>query len=113
MKAITLLQPQKIVFGTGCIQTFVEDYKKMSHRQLFVVTAPPILPLIKEAMDSLKAGGISIEVYQDIKAEPTVSDFKEVLSRARSFGADSVVGIGGIGQEERRHDALLQVVTLI
>ena len=22
MKAITLLQPQKIVFGTGCIQTF-------------------------------------------------------------------------------------------
>ncbi len=95
MKAITLLQPQKIVFGTGCIQTFVEDYKKMSHRQLFVVTAPPILPLIKEAMDSLKAGGISIEVYQDIKAEPTVSDFKEVLSRARSFGADSVVGIGG------------------
>ena len=29
MRAITLLQPQKIVFGTGCIQTLVEDYKKM------------------------------------------------------------------------------------
>ena len=27
MKAITLLQPQKIVFGTGCIQTLVEDYR--------------------------------------------------------------------------------------
>ena len=29
MKAITLLQPQKIVFGTGCIQTLVEDYKEL------------------------------------------------------------------------------------
>ena len=35
MKAITLLQPQKIVFGTGCIQTFVEDYKKMGLQRLF------------------------------------------------------------------------------
>lgn len=32
MKAITLLQPQKIVFGTGCIQTFTDDYKKMGLR---------------------------------------------------------------------------------
>ena len=47
MKAITLLQPQKIVFGTGCIQTFTDDYKKMGLRRLFVLTAPPIRPLIE------------------------------------------------------------------
>ena len=29
MKAITLLQPQKIVFGTGCIQTLVDDYPEL------------------------------------------------------------------------------------
>lgn len=95
MRAITLLQPQKIVFGTGCIQTLVEDYKKMGYQRLFVLTAPPILPLIEEPLAELKAAGISIETYQDIVAEPTVNDFKKILEVARSFKADSVIGIGG------------------
>ena len=95
MKAIILLQPQKIVFGTGCIQTLVEDYKKMGLQRLFVLTAPPILPLIEEPLAELKTAGISIEVFQDIVAEPTVNDFKKILEVARSFKADSVVGIGG------------------
>ena len=95
MKAITLLQPQKIVFGTGCIQTFVDDYKKMGLQHLFVLTAPPILPLIEETLAELKTAGVSIEVFQDIVAEPTVNDFKKILEVARSFKADSVVGIGG------------------
>ena len=95
MRSITLLQPQKIVFGTGCIQTFTEDYLKLGYRQLFVVTAPPIMPLIEDTMMQLAKAGIGWTVYSNIKAEPTVSDFREVLGMARSFGADSVVGIGG------------------
>ena len=95
MKAITLLQPQKIVFGTGCIRTLVEDYKKMGLQRLFVLTAPPIRPLIEESLADLKAAGVGIEVFQDIVAEPTVNDFKKILEVARSFKADSVIGIGG------------------
>ena len=95
MKALTLLQPQKIVFGTGCIQTFVEDYKKLGLKRLYVLTAPPIRPLIEEAMDALKTAGVAIEIFQDIVAEPTVNDFKGILENARRFQADSVVGVGG------------------
>ena len=95
MKTITLLQPQKIVFGTGCIDTFVEDYKKLGLKKLFVVTAPPILPLIEEPLKKLADAGISCETFSSINAEPTVNDFKEVLGKAQKFGADSVVGIGG------------------
>ena len=95
MKAITLLQPQKIVFGTGCIQTFVEDYKKLGCQRLFVLTAPPIMPLIEAPMEELRKTGVSIEINQSLTAEPTVNDFKAILEVAREFGADSVVGIGG------------------
>jgi alcohol dehydrogenase class IV len=95
MKQITLLQPQKIVFGTGCIQTLVEDYQKMGLQRLFVLTAPPIRPLIEDTLTALKGAGVSIEVFQDIVAEPTVNDFKKILEVARQFKADSVVGIGG------------------
>ena len=95
MKQITLLQPQKIVFGTGCIQTLVEDYKKMGLQRLFVLTAPPIRPLIEDTLAELKSAGVNIEVFQDIVAEPTVNDFKKILEVARQFQADSVAGIGG------------------
>ena len=95
MKAITLLQPQKIVFGTGCIQTFVDDYLRMGYKHLFVVTAPPIMPLIEDAMIQLEKAGVGCTVYTHIEAEPTVNDFREVLRLARSLGTDSVVGIGG------------------
>ena len=95
MKQITLLQPQKIVFGTGCIQTLVEDYKKMGLQRLFVLTAPPIRPLIEDTLAELKNAGVNIEVFQDIVAEPTVNDFKKILEVARQFKADSVVGVGG------------------
>lgn len=95
MKQITLLQPQKIVFGTGCIQTLVEDYKKMGLQRLFVLTAPPIRPLIEDTLAELKSAGVNIEVFQDIVAEPTVNDFKKILEVAQQFKADSVVGVGG------------------
>ncbi len=95
MKGITLLQPQKIVFGTGCIQTLVDDYKKMGLKRLFVLTAPPILPLIEPTLAELKEAGIHIEVFQNILAEPTLNDFNDIVEKARQFNADSVVGIGG------------------
>ena len=65
MKQITLLQPQKIVFGTGCIQTLVEDYKKMGLQRLFVLTAPPIRPLIEDTLAELKSAGVNIERWLD------------------------------------------------
>ncbi|MDE6648163.1 MAG: iron-containing alcohol dehydrogenase [Prevotella sp.] len=95
MKAITLLQPQKIVFGTGCIQTLVDDYKQLGKQRLFVLTAPPIRPLIEDALAELTTAGISIEVYDQVTAEPTLNDFNRILEYARQFDADSVVGIGG------------------
>jgi len=95
MKAITLLQPQKIVFGTGCTAQFCEEYLKMGFKRLFILTAPPIVPLIRPMVDKLIGEGISVEIFDHILAEPTVTDFKHILAIARKFHADSVIGVGG------------------
>jgi alcohol dehydrogenase class IV len=95
MKPITLLQPQKIVFGTGCTTQFCDDYLKMGWKRLFILTAPPIVPLLKETLDRLTAAGVAIEIYDHITQEPSVTDFKTILAVARKFGADSVIGVGG------------------
>ncbi|MBQ6065037.1 MAG: iron-containing alcohol dehydrogenase [Prevotella sp.] len=95
MREITLQQPNKIVFGSGCIKSFVKDYLSLGYRRLFFLTAPPIRPLIEEAINLLTQGGAEIEVYDQIMAEPTISDFKRIKGAAQVFQADSVVGVGG------------------
>ncbi len=95
MKPVILSQPQRIVFGSGCINQFAEEYLQLGLRRLFVLTAPPILPLIQPALDRLAAAGVAIELHDGIRQEPSVSDFKQILDVAVAFGADSVAGIGG------------------
>lgn len=95
MQQITLQQPQKIVFGSGCINTFVEDYQKLGFKRLFILTAPPIRPLIADMQQQLEQMGVAIEVFDQIVAEPTVTDFKNILAKAQTFQADSVIGVGG------------------
>lgn len=95
MKEITLLQPAKIVFGTGCTKQFCDDYISMGLKRLFILTAPVIRPMISEMTDTLEAAGVEIEIYDDIRQEPSVNDFKKILEVARTFKADSVIGVGG------------------
>lgn len=96
MKTITVLQPSKIVFGTGCITTqLCSDFRHLGHKRLFILTAPPILPLIEPMLKQLAADGVETSIYEGITQEPTVTHFYEVLNRARAFRADSVIGIGG------------------
>lgn len=95
MKQICLQQPMKIVFGSGCVSTLCDDYLALGHQRLFILTAPPIRPLIADAVDRLRGAGVGVDICDHIMAEPTVADFNSVLDRARSFGADSVIGVGG------------------
>lgn len=95
MRNIELKQPQRIVFGTGCMSQFCDDYLKSGLNRLFLVTVPPILPLLSPVISRLEAEGVSVTVETDIKGEPTVADFKRILAKARAAEADSVAGIGG------------------
>lgn len=95
MKPITLLQPSKIVFGSGVITCFCEDYLLLGYKRLFIITTPPILPLIEPVIEKLKAAGVSLCIHDRVVQEPSVSSFHEILEQARLFRADSVAGIGG------------------
>jgi len=95
MKTIVLQQPQKIVFGSGCINNFVEDFQRLGFKRLFILTAPPIRPLIADMQQQLEQMGVAMEVFDQIVAEPTVTDFKNILTLAQTFQADSVIGVGG------------------
>ena len=95
MKAIELKQPQRIVFGTGCMLQMRDEYLASGMKKLFLLTADPILPLIQPTICGLEQEGVSVCVETKILGEPTVGDFKRILKEAQEFHADSVIGIGG------------------
>lgn len=92
---MTINLPSKLVFGTGCMKQFCEDYIALGYKRLYIVTQPIIRPAIADAEAALKAAGVELAFYEDIAAEPTVNDFKKALAKAEEFGADSVLGVGG------------------
>lgn len=95
MRTITLLQPTKTVFGTGCIEQFADDYLKLGYKRLFIVTMPVVRPAISALTDKLAANGVCIKFYEDVHVEPSIADFKAMLKSAEDFEADSFIGIGG------------------
>ncbi|MFA3782222.1 iron-containing alcohol dehydrogenase [Melioribacteraceae bacterium 4301-Me] len=95
MRTITLNYPHKLVFGNDSINNFVEDFLSTGHKNLFLVTATPILPLIRPAIDELRRNHITLVIEDGILAEPTINSFIETFKKAESSMADSVVGIGG------------------
>ena len=95
MKPITLLQPAKIQFGTGCLEIFCNDFLASGKKRLFILTAPVLRPLLTKMDETLQSGGVQLSYFDDIRQEPTVNDFRTIVDLAREFQADSVIGVGG------------------
>ncbi len=95
MRPITLLQPERLIFGNGCINQFVTEMISGKQSQLFIIISPHVSALCMPAIEEIRAGGITVTLNNQIEAEPTVEVFLSILQDAKKFNPDCVVGIGG------------------
>lgn len=95
MNRIQIFNPPKIVFGANSLSQFVEDYLKLSHKRLYLVTIPQMITKIGDTLSRLTAAGVVTCVNTSILDEPSFDDFERLIAEAAAFEADSVVGIGG------------------
>lgn len=95
MKLVTLQQPARTVIGCGAMERFAEEFIAHGFRKLFLLTAPPIRPLIAQTIEKLEGAGVEVTIFDRITAEPALDEVLEIIELARKAGADSVVGIGG------------------
>ncbi|MBQ6861335.1 MAG: iron-containing alcohol dehydrogenase [Alistipes sp.] len=95
MKLVTLQQPARTVIGCGAMERFSEEFIAHGFRKLFLLTAPPIRPLIAQTIEKLEGAGVEVTIFDRITAEPALDEVLEIIELARKAGADSVVGIGG------------------
>lgn len=95
MRTIYLNLPPKLVFGNGCSDQFIDDFKKTGCKTLMLITAEPLFQCIYPVARKIKADGADVFVYQNVNSEPTIEDFQKALHFAEQKHIDSVAGIGG------------------
>lgn len=95
MNRIQIYNPKKVVFGMNSLDQFLEDYLKLSHKKLYLVTIPQMMEKLEPKLLQLTAAGVVISINTTILDEPSFDDFERLMAQAAAFEADSVVGIGG------------------
>lgn len=95
MKEIVILNPNRIVFGEGSMQRFVDDFLERGFKRMFLLSIKELNHTLNPFIEVLQSQGVEICIDESIVGEPTFDDFNKVLYAAKVFNADSIVGIGG------------------
>jgi len=87
--------PGKLVFGNGTLQQLAEDVKELKPANVFIGTIEPLRSAIESFVNTLKESKIEVVIDTSIVAEPSFSDFEQLMKKVTPFNPDVVVGIGG------------------
>jgi len=88
--------PTKIVFGPGCLDTLLDELQKLNARKPLLVTDRGIIGAgILDKVLSILEAKLSFRVFDNVEANPKDINVSEGASVYRSFGADSIIAIGG------------------
>ncbi|MEN3323175.1 iron-containing alcohol dehydrogenase [Mariniflexile soesokkakense] len=96
MNSITLLQPQKIVFGEGSIQELSNDTILERSNNILLLVATPLLQAVEQTIKSLQSKNKQVQLVEyKFLGEPTFSQFNTLLSENKGVNPDCVIGVGG------------------
>nr|NIM03904.1 iron-containing alcohol dehydrogenase [bacterium]NIN92979.1 iron-containing alcohol dehydrogenase [bacterium]NIO19043.1 iron-containing alcohol dehydrogenase [bacterium]NIO74171.1 iron-containing alcohol dehydrogenase [bacterium] len=89
--------PTRIVCGPGCISKIAEEIKKARVRKPLLITDPGIIRagLVAETTKSLKEEHIDFAIFQDVKANPSISVVEECYNLFQKESCDSLLALGG------------------
>ncbi|CAN5499888.1 iron-containing alcohol dehydrogenase [soil metagenome] len=95
MKAITLLQPPRIVFGNGCAEQSAGFLSQRGLKRVGLVTSKSVRPQIAFLVEALENSGCEVVESDFVPPEPTRDFFEVALQKAKRAKIDCVLGIGG------------------
>src|SRR5688572_7880182 len=93
--SITLRQPPQITFGAGCATPAVTSFARGTHRRVFLLTSPSVLPHANVLADALRAESAVVEIITGVPPEPTTTCCELIRATARAFAPDLVLAVGG------------------
>ena len=89
--------PTSMRFGVGRIAELPDACKQLGFKKPLLVTDPGLakLPMIQEALASLKAAGLQAGLFSDIKGNPIAKNVEDGLKVFREGGYDGIIAFGG------------------
>ncbi len=89
--------PTSMRFGVGRIKELPDACKQLGFKKPLLVTDPGLarLPMIQEALASLKAAGLQAGLFSDIKGNPIAKNVEDGLKAFRDGGYDGIIAFGG------------------
>lgn len=89
--------PTSVRFGPGRIVELAGAVKAAGIARPLLVTDPNLarLPMVTDTLASLRAGGVSADLFSDIRPNPVESNITAGVAAFRTRGHDGVVAFGG------------------
>jgi Alcohol dehydrogenase, class IV len=95
MRTITFLQPNRLVFGSGCLADALDYLKALPQPRIHIVYSASLPSTVDELQQQLATAGIPVTSDRALTGEPTLSSFAAALARTRAAEPTCILGIGG------------------
>ena len=83
--------------GNGIVDSLGEEVRKLGYNRVLFVTDPGLAKagISDRGIDSLKAAGIELEVYDTIEPNPRDSSLESIWTSVMDQKIEAIVGLGG------------------
>ncbi len=97
MDAFRFTLPTEIVYGPGVLKSLPEEMKRLCCTRPVIITDAGILKagIADRVKGLVEAAGYECLVYSGVEANPKDINCEECAGKARAFGADSLIAVGG------------------
>ena len=84
-------------FGPGAIKEIVGEIKGRACKKVMLVTDKDLIKfkVATKVTELLEGAGIAFEIYDNIKANPTIENVQSGVEFCKKCGADIIVAVGG------------------
>ncbi len=91
------MDASRVTFGRGCLGEVGERVRGLGLQRVALFTDATLakLSLLDTVLRSLKAAGLDVVVYNEVRVEPTNLSFEEAARFAVAAGVDGYVSLGG------------------
>jgi alcohol dehydrogenase class IV len=89
--------PTRILFGRGVALTVADPLRQVGAKRVLLVTDKGVRAagLVKPIEAALRDAKIPYEIYDDVVPDPGVGEVQRAYERAKAYGADALVAVGG------------------
>lgn len=87
----------RLIFGSGSLARLGELVQELGGQRVLIVSDPGIVKAgyVARTGAFLKTAGLAVEIYGEVRENPSTEDVDHCVAVARAFEADFIIGLGG------------------